>query len=174
MGAIGVLALAGIATIGAAGQDRGRPGGLSAGPRLGLIAVALAAVAAQLPTLVSVEQIRESDRELSAGDPEAAIAAADDALDAEPWSASAYASRALAERASGQPEQALDDATEAVELEPLNWRHHLLLAELHAAAGRQAEAEAAVSEAQRLAPRLALLAPESAYLTGLQQQISGQ
>jgi hypothetical protein len=172
IGAIGVLALGGIAAAGAGGAEPTRPGFASIWLRWGLVAAAVAAAAAQLPTLVSVERIRDSDSALAADDPGAARELAGEGIDAEPWGATAYAARAAAEEADGNVDAAVDDANEAIDREPTNWRHHLLLARIYAGTGDGRRFRAEVAEARRLAPRSPFLVEGAPQLTSLEELLA--
>src|SRR5581483_7422600 len=83
--AVTVLALAGVAAVGARGTV---PGRLRWPVRLAAVAVAVLAGLAQLPGLISTAAIRRSQAAEKAGHPSSALAWARTAVSAEPWSAS--------------------------------------------------------------------------------------
>jgi hypothetical protein len=161
LGAVGTLAIGGVAVAGAGGLDRA--GAAQPGPwlRLGLTVGALLLAAVQVPGLVSTQRSRASETDLDRGRLSAALDAADDAVDAEPWAATPYATRALVLERSGDLAAAVGDAREAIYYEPDNWRNHLLLARLDAERGSRRAALGQLAEARRLAPRNPLLLPTS-------------
>jgi hypothetical protein len=113
----------------------------------------LAVLVLMLPGLASTQLLRDSQARARAGDLGGAFTRADQAVDAQPWSASAYAQRGLVEEARGRLEQARADVAEAVEREPDNWRFPLLLARIDAERGDSAASLADYRRAQRLRPR---------------------
>jgi hypothetical protein len=146
--ALTVLALGAAAVAGApSARPRWRPG---IGPRAGIVALAVAAGALQVPGIVSTERMRAGSFELALGNEQKASELAGDAIAAEPWSASPHALRAFIELSAGDLDAARSDALAAVEREPTNWRHQLLLARIEAVAGREASARMALAEVARL------------------------
>jgi tetratricopeptide (TPR) repeat protein len=129
--------------------------------RLGLTVGALLVAAVQVPGLVSTQHIRQSETDLDRGQVSAALDAADQAIDAEPWAASPYATRALALEQSRDLPGAAADANDAIDRAPEDWRNHLLLARLEAERGRRAQALGQLARARRLAPNSLLLLPTS-------------
>lgn len=150
--AAGAFALGAVALAAVPGTRRGQ-----ARPRWPLrAAVALVAVLAalvQLPGLVSTSQSRRSAAALRAGAPARALADADDAIAAEPWSASARIARALVAESTGELAGARIDVQAAIAREPENWSHRLVLARVEAERGHAAAALAAFEQARRLRPR---------------------
>jgi O-Antigen ligase len=121
--------------------------------RIGVVALAIVAFLVQLPGLASVSDTRASDRALKAGNTDAALAKATDAIAAEPWAASPYAQRALAEEAQGHLLAARTDMLRAERREPTNYQHPLVLARIDAELGNAQAALADVRLARRLRPR---------------------
>jgi O-antigen ligase len=159
LGAVGTLAIGGAAVAGAGGLERA--GSRQPGPwlRLGLTVGALILAVVQIPGLVSTQRMRDSESDLESGQVAAALDAANDAIDAEPWAASPYATRALALERDGDLAAAAADANDAIDRAPEDWRNHLLLARLEAERGRRREALAELATAHRLAPHDPLLQP---------------
>jgi hypothetical protein len=174
LGAVGTLALGGVAVAGAGGLDRA--GTAQPGPwlRLGLTVGALLLAAVQVPGLVSTQRSRASETDLDQGRLSAALDAANDAVDAEPWAATPYATRALVLERSGDLSAAAGDARDAIDREPDNWRNHLLLARIDAERGSRRTALSQLAEARRLAPRNLLLAPTSPDVRTIQALAGGQ
>jgi len=172
MGAIGVLALGGAAIVGAGGLDRALPSRLNGGLRAGLILVAIAAAAVQIPTLVSLERTRASDDALARGDLVEAKKLADEAVSAEPWAGSPYAQRALVLEADGRLGEARSEIERAISKEPTNWRHPLILGRIDAVAGDRQAVKRDLARVRELAPRSLFLAPDSPYRTELQQLLA--
>jgi tetratricopeptide (TPR) repeat protein len=167
MGAVGTLAIGGAAAAGAGGLDRSRLPNL--GPWMRALAVvgALLAAAAQLPSLVSTQRVRASESALANGDPDRAKDLANEAISAEDWAGTPYATRALAFEALGDLPQATRDAQEAISRDPDNWRDRLLLARIEAEGHHSAAAKAQIAEARRLAPSSPYLNPASPYMQQL-------
>jgi hypothetical protein len=153
LGALGTLAIGGVAIAGAGGLDRAefhQPRPLL---RLGLTIGALLIAVVQVPGLVSTQRLRASEADLDRGRLAAALDEADEAVDAEPWAASPYAIRATVLERSGDLAAASTDARDAIDREPDNWRHPLLLARIEAERGHRRLARSELAEARRLAPR---------------------
>jgi tetratricopeptide (TPR) repeat protein len=168
LGAVGVLALAGVATAGSGGFERAPSWELGPWLRAAAVVGALAAGAAQVPTLVSLERMRASDAELEAGELDRARELADEAIEAESWAASPYQMRALVNEAAGQLAQARRDIDEAMEREPTNWRLPVTAARIEARAGDRTAMREEIAEARRLAPRSLYLVNGSPFLEGLE------
>ena len=113
----------------------------------------LAVLVLMLPGLASTQLLRDSQAKARAGDLGGALTRADQAVDAQPWSASAYAQRGLVEEARGRPEEARADLADAAAREPDNWRFPLLLARIDAERGDPAGALANYRRARTLRPR---------------------
>lgn len=170
LGAVGTLAIGGVAVAGAGGLERAdtRPGGWL---RLGLAIGALALAAVQVPGLVSTQRVRASDADLKAGQTSAALDQADKAIDAEPWAATPYGARAVVFERVGDLASAAADARDAIDREPDDWRNHLLLARLEAERGRRRAALAQLAEARRLGPRILYLNPASPDVQRIQSLV---
>jgi len=126
---------------------------LSIPARLGVAAAAIAAtIAIAIPT-ASLVSIRESQADVRSGDLDAALAAAREAGDVQPYAATPYYQEAQVLEAEGDLEGAAAAAREATEREPTNWRTWLVLARIEAEAGNVNEAIEAYERAQALNPR---------------------
>ncbi len=157
--AVTVLALAGIAAIGA---RLSRPlGAVRWRTRVPLVVLASAAAAIQVPGLLSTAELRRSQAAERSGNANLALAWANDAVDAEPWSASAYEQRGLVLEAAGRLDSAAADLTRAVSHERTNFTHWLLLARIETERGRLTAATRDYREAYALRPVAAVftLAP---------------
>lgn len=163
LGAIGTLAIGGIAVAGAGGFDRSSRTPLRAWMRAALVVVALAASISQVPGLVSTERIRASEAKLAAGDSDQALRLADQAIDAEPWAGSPYAARSLALERSGDLSAAKSALEDAIDRDPYDWREHLLLARIDARRGDRQGVDAQLREVRRLAPHSPYLSPASPF-----------
>jgi hypothetical protein len=157
--AVTVLALAGLAAVGARGAAK--PLRLRWPTRVGVVALAAVAGLLQLPGLISTTTIRRSQAAERSGNAAMALAWARDAVSAEPWSASAYEQRGLVLEAAGRLSQASQDLRQAVNYEPTNFRHWLVLARIEAERGELAAAVQDQARAHRLRPlaRVFVFAP---------------
>lgn len=153
-----VTAIALVASVAVSGIGAQRGQQLATRWRLGGVLVALAAVGLQIPGMVSIREQRASERAAARGDMSAALARANAAVGAAPWSSSAQARRALVLEARGDVAGALPSLTRAAELEPTNWRWPLLRARVHAQLGHPAQAIDDLREAKRLRPESKFLA----------------
>jgi len=115
--------------------------------------VALAAVVAQVPGLVSFERLRASTTSLDAGFSDLAVEQADDAVRAAPWMASPFGQRARAQLAEKKPYAARTDAQAAIEREPLEFEWRLILADVSRRLDDAQAAANARGAAARLNPR---------------------
>jgi Tfp pilus assembly protein PilF len=172
LGGIGTLAVGGIAVAGAGGFERFREPAIRPWTRAGLVALALAAAASQVPGLVSTERTRASQEQLVAGDPGRAREIADEAIDAEPWASAPYAARALANESAGDLPAARGDAQDAIDRDPYDWRDHLLMARIEARLGDQRAVDAQLGEVHRLAPHSLYLLPTSPFRRQLDALLS--
>ncbi|MDQ6778273.1 MAG: O-antigen ligase family protein [Actinomycetota bacterium] len=148
--AITVLALAGVSVLGArlaGGQWR-----LSWWARSTFVVIALGAGALQLPGLLSTNEIRRSQAAEHAGNGNRALALANDAIAAEPWSASAYEQRGLVLEAAGRYSAAAAALRRAISYEPINYVHRLDLARIETERGQVEAALRDYSRAQELRP----------------------
>lgn len=147
------LATLAVASAGVLGMAAATPGGRGAPAwRWSGFAAALAFGAIQVPGAVSAQLALDSQEQRRLGDPEAAVARADEALDAAPWSATAIAARAEAELDLGLLDEALRDAGEAIEREPLEAQHLILLARVEMERDDLEAAAGALADAVRLSP----------------------
>jgi tetratricopeptide (TPR) repeat protein len=163
LGAIGTLAIGGVAVAGAGGFDRASKTPLWLWARVALVLIAVAAGISQVPGLVSTERVRASEAKLAAGEVGQARELADEAIDAEPWAGSPYAARALALEGAGDLTGAKGAVEDAIDRDPYNWRQYLLLARIDARRGDRPGVEAQLRDARRLAPHSIYLAPGSAF-----------
>jgi hypothetical protein len=164
LGAIGTLAIGGVAVAGAGGLERARSDGLSPWLRAAAVVCTLFAGAVQVPGLVSTDRIQASQDALAKRDADRARDLADQAITAEDWAASPYAARAVASEDLGDLAAAKSDAQEALDREPDNWRHHLLLARIEAEQGNARGARGQLAAARHDAPRIPYLLPFSPYM----------
>jgi tetratricopeptide (TPR) repeat protein len=126
--------------------------------RMGLTALALVALLAQLPVLVGASEIRSSQAAVARGALVEALADADAAVEAVPWAATAPLQRGLVLERVGQLAQAERATAQAIRNERDNWELWLILGRVRAERGRLVAALAAVREARRLNPRSPLFA----------------
>jgi hypothetical protein len=126
--AVTVLALAAVAVVAARLSEGRRAWRWPV--RAGITALALLAGLVQVPGLLSTVELGRSQAAERAGHPGQALAWADDAIAAEPWSASAYEQRALVLEADGRLAPAAANERRAVAHEPTNYVHWLLLARI--------------------------------------------
>lgn len=148
VGLLGVVCAAtAAASLGVGPPRRSRPAW-----RLPAAGLALAACLIQLPGLVGTQRERAATRALADGRRADALRLSNDAVRAEPWAASAFATRAQVLQSANRLAAARTDLRRAIDAEPTNWRHRFLLARLEAAAGRTSAATAALAEARRLDP----------------------
>lgn len=154
--AVAVLALAGVAVVGARGAPRRWR--VRWRPRVLAVFFALVAGAVQLPGLISTTEVRNSQAAERAGHPAAALAWADDAITAEPWSASALEQRGLVLEAATRYAPAARDLRRAIAHEPTNYAHYLILARIEAEQGQLAPAVQDLRRARTLRPRARVFA----------------
>jgi hypothetical protein len=157
--AVAALALLGVAVAGASlGGRPQRRAALGLPLRAAAAIGSLAVILLMLPGLASTQLRRDSEARARAGDLGGALTRADQAVDAQPWSAPAYAQRGLVEEARGRLEAARADLAEAAAREPENWRYPLLLARIDAERGDAAAAVANYRRARTLRPRAVVFA----------------
>ena len=126
--AVSVLAFAGVAVLGARlAKGRWR---LRWRLRMALAAAAAIASLIQIPGLLGTLEIRRSQAAERAGNANLALAWARDAVDAEPWAASAYEQRGLVLESAGRLAPAAQDLKRAISHEPTNYIHWLVLARI--------------------------------------------
>lgn len=159
--AVSALALAvGATAVGSANSPL-RSSEASGLVRASLCAVALVAAFVQLPGLRSTTDLEASRDAVRHGDLAAAGVAADAAVSAAPWSASALGQRGLVSDLRGNLVAAAADFKQAEEKEPLNWRWPLYLSATEARAGNERAARTAYRRARSLKPRAFIFAKES-------------
>ena len=146
--AVTVLALAGVAAVATRLNEPRRRWRWTT--RAGVTVLALVAGLVQVPGLLSTVELSRSQAAERAGNPAQALAWANDAVGAEPWSASAYEQRALVLEADGRLAPAAVDESRAVDHEPTNYIHWLLLARIQTERGRYALALSDYQQARRL------------------------
>ena len=157
--AVTVLALAGIAALGA---RISRPlGPLRRRVRGPMVMLALLAAALQVPGLLSAVELRRSQAAERGKNANLALSWANDAVDVEPWSASAYEQRGLVLEAAGRLNAAAADLRRAISHERTNFTHWLLLARIETERGRLTAATRDYRQAYALRPVAAVftLAP---------------
>jgi hypothetical protein len=162
--AVTALALAGAAVAGAR-LSGARPGVRWYGRAVAVV-VAAAAVAIQVPGLLSTTNIRRSQAAERAGNAAAALSLANAAVAAEPWAASPYEQRGLVLEATGRLGTAAEDLGRAIAREPTNFRHWLLLARIEAERGRVDAALEDYARARRLRPRAQVFETAPEVTTG--------
>jgi hypothetical protein len=138
--AVAVLGLAAIGTVLPARSERDTRRRLPVWARVTAVAVAGAAALIQVPGLASTARVREAAGELSRGRAADARDLDGDAVAAEPWAATPYASRAAAEARAGDYRAAFADLGSAIEREPTDWRLWLARVQVQLAAGDRAAA----------------------------------
>jgi tetratricopeptide (TPR) repeat protein len=126
--------------------------------RIAVPVIAVVAILVQLPGLVSISAVRDSQAAARRGDTAEAFSRADEAVEAEPWSATPYVQRALLAESAGRLRAAAADLERATRREPTNWRPWLLLARVEAERGRVQAALRDFRKARSLRPRSAFFA----------------
>lgn len=148
--AVTVLALAGIAIIGA--RLSGPRPRLRWFVRVALVALSAAAGAIQIPGLLSTTDVRRSQAAARAGNLPLALAWANDGVSAEPWAASPYEQRGLVLEAEGRLAPAATDLHRATRREGTNFTQWVLLARVETELGNLSAAEQAYKRAHTLRP----------------------
>lgn len=121
--------------------------------RAALAAAAAMACLIHLPAVLSTTDIRRSQTAVRAGEGAVALSWANDAVDAQPWSASAYEQRGLVLEAAGRLSDAAHNLRQAVSHEPTNFGHWLILSRIETERGDVGAAVRDYKRAQRLRPR---------------------
>jgi hypothetical protein len=155
--AVTVLALASIAVLGGRLADH-RPRLWLAG-RVAIVLVAFGAAILQLPGILSTTEIQRSQAAEQAGQGALALGWAQDAINAEPWSASAYQQRGLVLESAGQFGPAAADLERAISREPQNYVHWLILSRIETERGKLGVAVRDYLRARQLAPRAQVFQP---------------
>jgi O-antigen ligase len=153
--AVAVFALVAVALAGAASSEP-REGPAGASKSIGLLVVSVLATITMFAGLANQRQIEKSQSAFRAGDLNASVAHADDAIAAQSWSATAYSQRALALEQAGEQEAALKSILIAEDKEPFNWRWPLVASRIYVQLGRPKDAAAALRRARELRPYLKL------------------
>ncbi|PZS08132.1 MAG: hypothetical protein DLM64_13180 [Solirubrobacterales bacterium] len=154
--AVTVLALAGVAAVGARlGSRRFR---LRWPARAALVLLAAVAGLVQVPGLISTTAIRRSQAAERTGNGDQALAWARLAVNAEPWSASAYEQRGLVLESAGRLPAAAQDLQRATSHESTDFSHWLIRARIETERGRLAAATSDYQRAHRLRPLAAVFA----------------
>jgi hypothetical protein len=151
--AITVFALVAIAVAGAAASEP-REGAVGAMGPLALMLVSALAVIVMFAGLATRRQIEMSQAAFNAGRPEAALQHADNAINAQRWSAKAWGQRALALEELGRYHEALVAVQRAERIEPYNWRWPLVAAKIYVGLGDPVGAATAIGRAEELRPWL--------------------
>ena len=103
--------------------------------------------------------VRRSQRADANDNASLALAWANDAISAEPWSASAYEQRGLVLEAAGRYASAAQDLRRAISHEPTNFVHWVVLARIDTERGQLGAAVVDYRRAQRLRPLSPVFAP---------------
>jgi O-Antigen ligase len=127
--------------------------------RIGMSAVAVAAIVAIAIPLSSSSLLRQSQADARGGDIAAALAAARSAQNAQPDAASPRIQEALLLEQVGDLPAAAAAARAATEREETNWRNWLVLTRLEAKQGHADAAVRAYAQAKSLNPRSPLFNP---------------
>ncbi len=143
-----VAVVAAIATIAEPRRHRAPAGG-----RLAAAIVAVLAGALMVPGIVSTQLARDSSAFVTAHHADDAVAYADSAVAAEPWSASAHAQLAIAQQAQNQVRSARASARRAVDLEPRDPINQLLLGVVDHRLGLERAAVGRIRASARLSSR---------------------
>jgi hypothetical protein len=148
--AVTVLALAGVAVLGAR-LAVGRPR-MRLPARAVLAAVAGVAAAAQLPGLMSTNDVRASQAAERTARISRALSAAQDAVAVEPWSATAHEQEALVLEAAGRLQQAKQQESLAISHESVNYVHYLIRSRIEVELGQLRQAVYDYGRAYQLHP----------------------
>lgn len=145
-----ILALAGIAAIGV--RLGGPAPSIRVPVRVALVVAATLAGVLQLPGMLSNAAIQRSQSAARSANLNSALGWAQQAVDAEPWSASAYQQLGLVLESAGQLRRAAAALHDAIEREPQNYAHWLILARIDAELRRIGPAVQAYDRARQLRP----------------------
>ena len=132
---------------GQARRRRGFAGGVV------LLLVAWISICGSGLLLLSAHSLDSSRGDASKGDLAAAVDAANDAIDLQPWSAEPRTQLALVYEQDGDYDRARDAIAQAIERSPDDYRLHLLASRVAAEAGDAPAARRALLEAHALNPR---------------------
>jgi hypothetical protein len=142
VGAIGILA----------GRLAGAKLSLRWPVRAGFAIVAAGACLIHIPGLLSTSEIRRSQTAERAGHGALALSWANDAVDAAPWSASAYEQRGLVLESAGRLREAAQDLNRAISRERTNFDHWLILSRIETERGQLSAAVRDYRQAKKLRP----------------------
>ena len=120
--------------------------------RAAIVALSIAAIVMIALPLIGATALRESRAEATAGNLGAALARAEEAIDAQPYAATPRLQRALVLELRGEPDAAVIAAREATDREPTNWRTWITLSRLEALRGDAEGAVRAYRTARELRP----------------------
>jgi O-antigen ligase len=148
--AIAVFALAAVALAGVAVSEPRERARSSASRSVGLLVAAAAAVILLLPGLANQRQIEKSQAAFREKDYERSALAANKAIEAQSWSATAYSQKALALEGAGEYDAALEAINVAQNKEPYNWRWPLVASNILVQLGEPAKAVEAFNRARNL------------------------
>ncbi len=121
-------------------------------PRLGVVALAIAALAAILLPLTSLSAIEDSQAEARSDSLQQALVDARTAGAVEPYAATPNLQQALILERGGELKAAAAAATSATEDEPTNWKPWMILSRIEAARGKTAASIDAFRRARALNP----------------------
>lgn len=159
--AVTVFALTAVAvSISASASERRGANAASAG--VGLMLAAVIAILILLPGMSTERQVEKSQAAFRGGDYSASITAANNALKAQSWSASAYGQRALAQQAAGNLDAAASDIAVAEAKEPFNWRWPLIGSKIAVDQGDPNRAVAQLRRARQLGRHLRIFGGSTA------------
>ena len=128
-------------------RRRGFAGGVA------LLLVAWISICGSGLLLLSAHSLAASRSDAADGDVDAAISAANDAIDLQPWSAEPRTQLALVYEQEGDYAEAREAIAEAIERSPDDYRLHLLAARMAAEDGDAPAARSALLAAHQLNPR---------------------
>ena len=128
-------------------RRRGFAGGVA------LLLVAWISICGSGLLLLSAHSLAASRSDAADGDVDAAISAANDAIDLQPWSAEPRTQLALVYEQEGDYAEAREAIAQAVERSPDDYRLHLLAARMAAEDGDRAAVRSALLTAHQLNPR---------------------
>ena len=118
-----------------------------------LLLVAWISICGSALLLLSAHSLDSSRAAADRGDVQAAVDAANDAIDLQPWSAEPRQQLALVYEQAGEYDKAGEAIDQAIERSPDDYRLRLLAARIAGQAGDAAAARAALADAHRLNPQ---------------------
>jgi tetratricopeptide (TPR) repeat protein/multisubunit Na+/H+ antiporter MnhG subunit len=125
--------------------------------RLGFVALAAVALAAQAVVLLGAFALGRSRDAAGAGDLDAALRSAGHARALQPWAATPHLQLALLREQAGQLGRAAREIDLAIERDPSDWRLAVVAARIETKRGRVEEARRELARALELNPRSPLL-----------------